>query len=661
MSGCRINLSLKDLYKTCVSCGRTFKPQYVLRRSATLQQYGFETPCDVCSDCHVGQSLLTGLAVIVEMLDLEVYERTARVEAYGIVKGALDAESTADRNNNNNNNNNNNDSDNDSSSVNTNGFVMVETRRVSDICKSDPMLATLASRSRHLRDLMEELANPECCMSDADFLSQLMPCELMIKSPSSIAEDMVTAIKLLHLHTLPESPTTVRDLQTVLEYFLDLCKEKSGLEILSLFWGQIMQIHLAMLPVVDVDKFIRTDILEDFLITVSTKFSMQLGLELVWFLTANLNWGGACTLLDSHIIRFLVELESSFQGEPWGLGGNSLQHRFRPSYHQEILVKNLLKTLRDQRGHLNMYLSTSVRRDIAMKCERGAGRDKGLRDQKMQPIPPPPPQEQKQTKSDGAIAASGSNSNSDSNSEEGDGDKDSHSNGSGIDNEEDDDDSGGNDDDVNNESDSDNDKDEDEDEDMGSDDCTAKTLPDSVSDQSYVSKSVDMFEYFKGQLRIMRELGSASGECFKIDPPERSEFLQANLERINKLIRSPPSSAANPSDDRALVCGSPLTVAGDELQNIVNFVEGEGRVFRSKARTPILVYMEIGEKKVFPCVCVPSRSCVVTLLLSLFCLSFSFSLCLFFDDSNQGSIVFEFARSFSPSGLLSRSLPDHPL
>jgi hypothetical protein len=86
----------------------------------------------------------------------------------------------------------------------------------------------------------------------------------------------------------------------------------------------------------------------------------------------------------------------------------------------------------------------------------------------------------------------------------------------------------------------------------------------------------------------MRELGTAAGECFKIqDVGSRPEFLEASLERINTLLKPP-------NGNEGLVCENPV---GEGGERIIGLVEKEGRVFRSKARTPILVYLEIEATK----------------------------------------------------------------
>ncbi|GMI19695.1 hypothetical protein TrRE_jg9768 [Triparma retinervis] len=91
-------------------------------------------------------------------------------------------------------------------------------------------------------------------------------------------------------------------------------------------------------------------------------------------------------------------------------------------------------------------------------------------------------------------------------------------------------------------------------------------------------------KHFVGQLTIMRELGTAAAECFKIqDVSSRPEFLEASLERINTLLKPP-------NGNEGLVCENPVGGGGER---ILGLVEKEGRVFRSKARTPILVYFEI--------------------------------------------------------------------
>ena len=66
----------------------------------------------------------------------------------------------------------------------------------------------------------------------------------------------------------------------------DLC-EQGELSSVAFFWTQICQIHMQMLPPTDTESLIRIELMEDFLITVCVKHSVQLALELVWSCVAD--------------------------------------------------------------------------------------------------------------------------------------------------------------------------------------------------------------------------------------------------------------------------------------------------------------------------------------------------------------------------------------
>jgi hypothetical protein len=197
------------------------------------------------------------------------------------------------------------------------------------------------------------------------------------KQAFRMAGDMGTALKLLYEQCLPacetpgssakgasESPSkrpsnfggssnleSTELLQCILEFFLDLVVEEDELNTLAFFWPQISNIHLQMLPPRDTLSLQKIEVLEDFLLTVASKHSIHLAIELVWSHTADLedalsgSYNGSTTTFcgrrKSSVLRFLCELESLLFDFDTGWGGGSVTvGRFlSPSNHQMDLLK----------------------------------------------------------------------------------------------------------------------------------------------------------------------------------------------------------------------------------------------------------------------------------------------------------------------------------
>lgn len=204
------------------------------------------------------------------------------------------------------------------------------------------------------------------------------------KEAFKVAGDMSAALKLLYEYALPPdrglmpqikrySPDRLRDnsdmLAAILEFFLDLCDE-GQLEAVSFFWPQLCHIHMQMLPPRGVEEMIRVELMEDFLLTVSTRYSVHLALDLVWGLTADLeeslsssNCHPASRLRRFAVLRFVSELESllfDFDGG-WGGGGVSLNGMLAPSDHQAGQVRGAMSLLQLYRRFGSHYLTRSVR------------------------------------------------------------------------------------------------------------------------------------------------------------------------------------------------------------------------------------------------------------------------------------------------------------
>jgi len=204
------------------------------------------------------------------------------------------------------------------------------------------------------------------------------------KEAFKVAGDMSAALKLLYEYALPPDrglmpqikryfPNRWRDnsdmLAAILEFFLDLCDE-GQLEAVSFFWPQLCHIHMQMLPPRGVEEMIRVELMEDFLLTVATRYSVHLALDLVWGLTADLeeslsssNCHPTSRLRRFAVLRFVSELESllfDFEGG-WGGGGVSLNGMLSPSDHQAGQLRSAMSILQLYRRFGSHYLTRSVR------------------------------------------------------------------------------------------------------------------------------------------------------------------------------------------------------------------------------------------------------------------------------------------------------------
>ena len=210
------------------------------------------------------------------------------------------------------------------------------------------------------------------------------------KEAFKVAGDMSAAIKLLSEHALPS--VKVGDaseffmgnelLAMILEFMVDLCEE-GELAAVAFFWPQLRHIHLRMLPAKDADALVRVELMEDFLLTVCARFSVHLGLELVWGLIADLeeslqdvNVSAICRARRFPVIRFVCEMESTLFGFDGGWGGGILSLRgiLSPSEHQGNLIRDAVAVLQLHRRYSGHHLSRSVRVE---RLKREAERDFG--------------------------------------------------------------------------------------------------------------------------------------------------------------------------------------------------------------------------------------------------------------------------------------------
>jgi len=196
------------------------------------------------------------------------------------------------------------------------------------------------------------------------------------KQAFRVAGDMGTAMKLLHDLALPrgarqqqQSAQNLDMFLCLLEFLLDLC-EGGELASVAAFWPQLCHIHLRMLPCDNIAELQRVELLEDFLLTVATKHSIHLALDLVWSHQADLeesllnpNCSATCHRRRFSVMRFICELEALLFGMPggWGLGSVSFGRFLIPSPHQDALIKLYMDNIQELRKEVPQHLSRSFR------------------------------------------------------------------------------------------------------------------------------------------------------------------------------------------------------------------------------------------------------------------------------------------------------------
>merc|ERR1740124_1823727 len=208
----------------------------------------------------------------------------------------------------------------------------------------------------------------------------------MKKEALLVGGDMSSAIKMLREHALPTQQTyglgtaggngavkaNTEMLACILEFLLDMC-EGGELSLIGFFWSQLCQIHMQMLPPTDAESLRRAELMEDFLLTVCVKHSVQLSLELVWSCLADLEEGlgpahlssASCRRRRFAMMRFVCELESlifDYDGG-WGGGTICLRKMLVPSVHQEALIKDAMGVLQLHRRFGSHHLTRSGRLD----------------------------------------------------------------------------------------------------------------------------------------------------------------------------------------------------------------------------------------------------------------------------------------------------------
>jgi hypothetical protein len=223
----------------------------------------------------------------------------------------------------------------------------------------------------------------------ADFMEQLdeASTRLLLQDDSQaalkkqafrVAGDMGSAMKLLLDSALPaRDNVSIAPLVCVLDFLLDLCEE-GELSTVSFFWPQMCHVHLRMLPPEDAAQVARVELVEDFLLTVSARYSIHLALELIWSHTADLEeslFSPTCSFYCRRrrfaVVRFVCELESTlFDFEDcWGGGSVSLGKMLSPTGHQVTLLKERMRHIQELRKARPVRLVRSSRFDLLTRAK----------------------------------------------------------------------------------------------------------------------------------------------------------------------------------------------------------------------------------------------------------------------------------------------------
>lgn len=405
--------------KYCHSCGalEDAVKRPVLSAAAPLFQYSQESRCDVCHECLVAQGVVHHLRLVASCMEDARQERAALHQVWNLcwqtvtTSGAASSspsvvpEATAtpgspeaeDKSSN---------SSNESWThvdplVPEGSWIQVEpslasTKALIDLLQS----ASFGSWTRvspFLQGLADDLVQGR--IGVPDFMEQLDEAvgrrethsrSALKKQAFLLAGDMGSAMKLLLDHSLPKRPwhATTADktvaqaslphnldlLTCVLEFMLDLCDE-GDLSAVAFFWPQLCHLHLCMLPATNAADVARVELIEDFLLTVTTRYSIHLALELVWSHTADLeeslatigHCSAACRSRRFAVLSFVCELESHLFGyeEGWGGGSVCLGKMLVATGHQLELMQATMKTIQGFRKSEKAFrLKRSARYDL---------------------------------------------------------------------------------------------------------------------------------------------------------------------------------------------------------------------------------------------------------------------------------------------------------
>jgi len=349
----------RDKQIPCTSCGRASENMHITL-ATPLPQYGYETRCHVCPECLVSQ----GVWFEIHHRNQLYASRQSEQEAFKDAKEAC--------------------------------YKVIRGDSLADIDIDESALATV-SHANALRDI---ISTPEfyahrrlcprleksCSQLELGELDALEFIDLLDETPDTemaelkkqafrIAGDLGSAMKLLAEYTFNGD---LEMFKHILDFFLDLCDE-GDISSVAFFWPQLQCLHLQMLPPRNCEELIRVELMEDFLLTVTVKYSVQMALDIIWGYVADLedslfhtNISPATRRRRFSVLRFVCELESllfDFQ-DGWGGGSVSLRNMLTPSPHQVTMLKEgMLQLAEYRRDTAEFFLSRSARMDKLLQAK----------------------------------------------------------------------------------------------------------------------------------------------------------------------------------------------------------------------------------------------------------------------------------------------------
>eukprot|EP00977_Amphora_coffeiformis_P022409 scaffold10860_cov182-Amphora_coffeaeformis.AAC.26 len=405
--------------KYCQSCGALDSKRPILGTATPLFQYGKESRCDVCHDCLVAQGVVHHLRFVQACMESAKQEQDALQKVWNLcaqlvspspptdVSSKAPAASTTTTTTTTPGSPETEDKSSNSSSESwthiepaESSWIYVAPTQASSAAilelLQSPSFASYTRVSAFLERVSDDLINGR--IGVPDFIEELDEAvgrkashslSALKKQAFRVAGDMGSAMKLLLDNALPKMQTAedkayglthnVDILKCVLEFMLDLCDE-SDISAVAFFWPQLCHIHLCMLPGSSSADVARIELVEDFLLTVATRYSIHLALELIWSHTADLEeslaqnqpCSAACRRRRYAILSFVCELESLLFGyeEGWGGGSVCLGKMLVATGHQLELMQGTMKNIQTFRKSEHSYqLNRSARYDVLTgKC-----------------------------------------------------------------------------------------------------------------------------------------------------------------------------------------------------------------------------------------------------------------------------------------------------
>lgn len=318
---------------SCQSCGRGVE---IVTLSTPLPQYGMENRCFVCPACLVAQGVLLDIYQRGQLYVSKIYDDEAMSMAKQQCQMCLDGKATYS------------DEQGAAPASAANGLRdLISSPTFGPLRRSCPTLEQACSEfeqgSMEASEFFEFVDN----QNNSEMLE-------LKKEAFRVAGDMGSAIKLLSTYCLSGD---VSMLSHILTFFIEMCEE-GDVDAVAFFWPQFLGLHLKMLPPKDWRQLQRVELMEDFLLTVSVRYSVHLALELMWGYVADLEESlfhtgssNVCRRRRFSVLRFVCELEShvfDFVGG-WGGGSVSLGNMVTPSPHQVQLLRKAMDTLNGTR------------------------------------------------------------------------------------------------------------------------------------------------------------------------------------------------------------------------------------------------------------------------------------------------------------------------